>query len=257
MDMMLRSITAPLANDGNGLLAALSDHAHALIEPHLRHCEFDKGALLWSAGEPTGHVYFPNSGLISITLPSPDGYRIEVGSVSREGVAGIRGVFDNTSVLTSAIVQIGGQFAAIAERPFADAVRQSEELAALAAFGCEWLLLQAQLMAACNATHTADARFCRWLLLASERTGSDMIPVTQEEMAGLLGIRRTTVTLIAQKLQAAGAIDYSRGKLFIRDRQALEPAACPCCATYDRQHWPATRLQARDLPAAAQRVSVD
>jgi CRP-like cAMP-binding protein len=228
---------------GNGLLAALSANALSLIKPHLHHRDFPKGSLLWAAGEPIDHIYFPQSGLISIAIPIEKGQCIEVGSVSREGAIGVYDTFDSTGAVTLGMVRIAGRISVMPARHFHDALRQSEELVALAAYGCEWILMQAQLTAACNATHGADARFCRWLLLASARTESDLIPVTQDEMAGILGIRRTTVTLIAQKLQSAGTIRYSRGKVVILNRKALEGAACPCCKLLGSEQWPSTRLR--------------
>jgi CRP-like cAMP-binding protein len=226
----------------NGLLAALSANALSLIKPHLHHRDFPKGSLLWAAGEPVDHIYFPQSGLISIAIPILKAQCIEVGSVSREGAIGVYDTLGSSGAITLGMVRIAGRMSVIPARRFHDALRQSEELVALAAYGCEWILMQAQLSAACNATHGADARFCRWLLLASARTESDLIPVTQDEMAGVLGIRRTTVTLIAQKLQSAGAIRYSRGKVVILNRKALEAAACSCCKLLGSERWPSTRL---------------
>lgn len=237
--------------DKNGLLAALSPQALSLLQLHLRQHAFEKGELLWEAEKSIGRIYFPHSGLISIMLAGTDGHRIEVGSIGPEGAAGLHELSVGAGAPTRAIVRIGGVFSTIPARQFREAAQQSDELAALAALGCDWLLQQAQQMAACNATHSADARFARWLLLASTRTGSDMIPMIQEELATMLGIRRTTATLIAQGLHNAGAIDYSRGKIRIRDRGKLEAAACPCCAALGQRHWPSTKLAALAARAAA------
>ena len=233
--------------DNTGLLAALSPQALSLLQPHLRRLEFEKGALLWDANEAVGQIYFPHSGLISIMLPGTGGHCIEVGSIGPEGAAGLHELSVRAGAPTRAIVRVGGIFSVIPARQFHAAAQQCDEIAALAALGCDWLLQQAQQMAACNATHSADARFARWLLLASTRTGSDMIPMIQEELAALFVIRRTTASLIAQGLHNAGAIDYARGKIRIRDHSKLEAAACPCCAALGRRHWPSTRLAA---PAA-------
>jgi hypothetical protein len=102
--------------------------------------------------------------------------------------------------------------------------------------------MQAQQMAACNAAHPADKRFCRWLLQACERMGTDTVSVTQDTIASLLAIRRTTVTLIAQALQFEGLIQYRRGKIAILDWARLRAQACECCTCLDRKHWPSTRL---------------
>jgi CRP-like cAMP-binding protein len=230
------------ADGCNGLLAALSADAYALLKPHLHDRDLPKGSLLWAAGHPLEHIYFPLSGLISVAMPIDEGRSIEVGSVSREGAIGVYDTLGNIGAIASGMVRIAGRISVIPARRFREALRQSEELAALAACGCEWILLQAQLTAACNATHGADARFCRWLLSASARTDSDLIPMTQDELAGVLGIRRTTVTLMAQKLQRAGTIRYSRGKVVILNRKALEGATCSCWKFLGRERWPSTRL---------------
>ena len=240
-------MSLPCTNDqgrgGNGLLAVLSEQAFALIKPHLRYREVHKGTTLWGADSPAEQIYFPQEGLISITLPCQQGHRIEVGSVGREGAAGIHASSWPAQTPTSAVMRIGGQVATIAEGAFRAATRQNDEIAMLAGSSIDWILRQGQLMAACNATHGAEARLCRWLLLAGARAGSAMIPVTQEEMAGMLGIRRTTVTLLAKGLQDARVIGYSRGKLVIRDREALKAAACACRAALGEEHWPSTRLR--------------
>jgi len=232
---------AVLDRGGNALLASLSEQAFALLTPHLRYRKAHKGTTLWDTGSVADQIYFPQDGLISITVACRQGYCIEAGSVGREGAAGMHAASVHASVPTSAVVRIDGHFAVIAERAFREALRQSEEVATLAGLSVDWILRQAQLMAACNATHGAEARLCRWLLLAGMRAGVDMIPVTQEEMAGMLGIRRTTVTLLAKGLHDAGVIDYSRGKLVIRDHAALKKAACGCCPALDEEYWPATR----------------
>jgi CRP-like cAMP-binding protein len=116
----------------------------------------------------------------------------------------------------------------------------------MAAVCNSWLLLQAQQIAACNAVHSADARFCRWLARASDVLSSEVIPVTQEAIAQALGIRRTTATLIAQQLQVKGAISYSRGRIVIRDRAALRAGACDCCHALGRARWPSELLRNGD-----------
>lgn len=239
--------------DGNGLLAALSGDARSLLQLHMRQRVFEKGEVLWDANESLARIFFPHSGLISIAMPGEHGHRIEVGSVGPEGAAGLHAISPDTASPTAATVQIPGVFATVPARQLREASRQSEEIAGLVELGCGWLLHQAQQIAACNAMHSADGRLARWLLLATARTGSDMIPMIQEELAAMLGIRRTTATLLAQGLLNAGAIDYSRGKIMIRDRDKLEAAACPCRKALGPSHWPSTRLAALTARAPARR----
>jgi CRP-like cAMP-binding protein len=237
----------------NAALAALSSSAFSLLEPHLRYRDFEEGAVLWDAGEQVDRVYFPLSGIISIVLPVKDGCGIEAASVGQEGWAGIDYRLGQSQSVTQGITQIAGMFSYVSALQFVSAARQNDEIDHVAAICCNWVLAQSQQMAACNAVHPADARFCRWLLLSGERIESDVIPSTQEAIARALGIRRTTVTLIAQGLQTAGIISYRRGKIVIRDREGLRSAACDCCAALGRRNWPSVRLCATGVkPLEAQ-----
>src|SRR5258707_14313795 len=126
--------------------------------------------------------------------------------------------------------------------PLPNPARKTDKIGRAAAFFCVCLLAQSQQLAACTAVHPADARFCRWLLQSAERVEGEVIPSTQETIAQALGIRRTTVTLIAQGLQMEGMISYRRGKIRIRNREGLRTAACDCCAALGRANWPSERF---------------
>jgi Crp-like helix-turn-helix protein len=226
----------------NAVLAALSLSAFSVLEPHLRHRDFQERCVLWRAGEPLDRVYFPWSGMIAITLPIGINIGIEVASVGREGAAGIDyGVGQSTS-MTQGVTQMAGTFSYMPASSFASAARKNAEIGRLAAVCCNWLLIQSQQTAACNAVHPADARFCRWLLQCGERVDGDVITSTQEAIGRALGIRRATVTLIARDLQMAGIISYRRGKIEIRDRDGLRSAACDCCAALGRRNRPSEQL---------------
>ena len=235
----------PIVRDGarrNAVLASLSPQAMALIEKHLHERSHEEGTVLWEPGEPMGRVYFPHSGLISILMPTGDGHAIEVAALSREGAAGLHQCLNGSCANTRAVTQVGGTLAWMPAQQFKEAAEQSPELRTAAEVCSEWLLLQAQQTAACNAVHSADTRFCRWLLQAADLMESDLIPSTQETIAQMLGIRRTTVTLIAQRLQANGLISYRRGRIAIRNRNGLQAAACGCYAALGSGERPAERL---------------
>jgi len=224
-------------------LVALSADALARLKPHLKEVFFEAGVVLWEVGQPQRHVYFPISGLISVTLPMQDGTAIEVAVVGREGAAGD---FDGVQkeAATRATVLIGGAFAQIATGKLVEQARDSRELERMLNLCRGWLLMQAQQLAACNATHAADKRLCRWLASCRQRVDDGRIHATQEMIAALIGLRRPTVTLMAQALHEQGLIEYVRGKITVRDAQGLEDAACECCANLGRAYWPATRLAA-------------
>jgi CRP-like cAMP-binding protein len=228
---------------GNHLLAALTAETFAVLARHLHQQEFAPGTVLWQPGHVERQVYFPHSGLISLAIASQEGPHVEVASVCRQGAAGLHEMIDD-GLPTYAAVLIGGTFSLLSGRQFSELEKHNAELRALADFSRNWILSQSQHMVVCNASHSAEARLCRWLLLAADRMETDTINVTQEVVAGMLGIRRTTVTLIAQKLQNEGGIRYSRGKISIRDRGPLLTMTCSCYHALDASKWPAHRLAA-------------
>ncbi len=233
----------------NGLLRALPSTAYVVLKRHLRLREFGQGCVLWNAGDRPGQLYFPQSGLISMRVPTTEGYGIETGSVSREGVAGIEETLGTGAAVTFGIAQIGGIYTTIDREILVQAVHQNRTIAELAGLSRQWILRQAQHMAACNATHSAEARLCRWLLLVSDRTENTTIPSTQESVADALGLRRTTITLLMHGLEAAGAIHNTRGKINIRNRPLLQNGACSCSGKLGWNNWPSNRLAALIQPA--------
>jgi len=226
----------------NGCLSVLSAPALSLLKPHLTEVCLHEGTILWEPNDRTADVYFPLSGLISILLGMAEGECVAVGSVGREAVAGAIFESGRSQLLTRGSVQIGGTFLRFPGSELSRAAQKNEELKNLIAFCQDWVLVQAQQLAACNAVHSADKRFCRWLAECYQRMEGETVHVTQESIAAVLGIRRTTVTLIAQKLQENGFIQYRRGNISIPDLPKLQGAACECCRTLDQRYWPSTRL---------------
>jgi CRP-like cAMP-binding protein len=227
----------------SSLLSALSGETARLIGSDLRQGEFRQGAVLWDPESDAEQIFFPISGVMSIRIPCRDGHKVEVATIGPEGAAGFQDGSGTVPVLTQAVVQAGGRFATIAAEAFHAAASECEELGRLAAVCKAWLLLQSQRTALCNTVHSADARFCRWLLRTSDALGTDLVQVTQEAIAEALGIRRTTVNLIARQLQRKGTIGCGRGKIAIRDRTGLQTAACDCYSVLGLRHWPCELLR--------------
>jgi CRP-like cAMP-binding protein len=224
----------------NSLLGAVSANTLSKLNNQFRELDYPEGTALWDAGDQVRQIVFPVSGTISIRVPTKDGHGIEVATVGHEGAVGFHD--DGLPAVTQAVVQAPGRFMCITAQVFTAAAQKDEEIRRLADICNGWLLLQSQQTAACNAVHAADSRFCRWLLRASDALGADTVLVTQEAIAQALGIRRTTVTLIAQQLQLRGAISYRRGRVAIRDRASLQSAACDCYHKLDRSRWPSELL---------------
>jgi CRP-like cAMP-binding protein len=200
----------------------------ALVEPDLKRASLAQGAVCFEAGQRIDHVYFPLTGMISLLVATGNGEMVETGTVGREGAAGLQSGFGESYSYGVATVQIAGDFATIAAARFKVLVGNSLPIRDLIFRYTEILWSEAQQTAACNTVHAGSARLCRWLLQTADRIDSNHVPLTQEYLADMLGVRRTTVTLLAQELQSRGAIRYSRGRIHITDRRALEALACEC-----------------------------
>jgi CRP-like cAMP-binding protein len=215
---------------GNRLLAALPGDAFALLEPDLRQVSLPHGVVCYEAGAPIDEVYFPQTGMISLLVSTSDGEVVETSSVGHEGAVGLQCGLGPRVSLTRAVVQIAGKFSVISAPRFELATRHSAALGQLIFGYIETLWTEAQQNAACNAIHDGSSRLCRWLLQCADRIGSEQLLLTQEFLAEMLGVRRTTVTLLAQELQKRGILRYSRGRITILDRAELEACACECYA---------------------------
>ena len=212
----------------NRLLAALPPKAFSLFEPGLRASTFEQGAIVQEAGEPVDQIYFPQTGMISLLVITQEGVGIEAASIGREGAVGLHRGLGKRRSFTRAVISVPGTISHISADVFERAVDQSDTIKDIITHYTEVLWVEAQQIAACNAVHSAEARFARWLLQVQDRIDSDSLPLTQEFLSQMLGIRRTTVTLVARALQEAGLIRYKRGRIVILDRAGLEEAACEC-----------------------------
>jgi len=226
----------------NKCLAALSSTAQSILRQHLTDVVLREGTVLWEPGRPVDDVYFPISGLLSVVFVMTDGACVEVGSIGREACAGSVLNSAQSDFPTLGMVLIGGDFTRIPGAELLRVARESDEVKMLLTFAGDWMTMQAQQLAACNAVHSADRRFCRWLVQSSRRMETVTLHATQESIASILGIRRTTVTLIAQTLQQNGIIQYRRGKVSVVDMARLQSCACDCLNAVDRRYWPSARL---------------
>jgi CRP-like cAMP-binding protein len=163
-----------------------------------------------------------------VVVLSGGGKSVETATVGREGAVGAIAGLGERLASARAIVQVAGSGSRIGARQLQAAVRQSPFLRDFIVRYQEMLLHQAQQSTACNALHEARPRLCRWLLQTRDRLDSDMVALTQEFLAQMLGVRRTTVTELARGLQSKGLVRYKRGKIEILDRQGLEECACEC-----------------------------
>jgi CRP-like cAMP-binding protein len=215
----------------NKLLAALPRSQFNLLVPHLVTATLPQGTVAYETGDEVDQVYFPHSGMFSLLAVMRDGKAIETATVGREGVVGAMSGLGLYRSLVRVVVQLPLTASKIASSQFRKLIATSEALRDLGIHYNEILLTQARVTAACNALHPVEARFCRWLLQSADRAASDTVTLTQELLAEMLGVRRTSVTEVAGKMQNEGVITYSRGVIRILDRGGLERLSCECYQT--------------------------
>jgi CRP-like cAMP-binding protein len=212
----------------NRLLAALDPTDYALLRPHLSTACFAPGVILQEQEAPVVQVYFLMNGLVSLVSVMEDGHEIETAVVGRDGAVGAFVGLGRSNAFARAMVQIPATCAVITASHFRAAVSQNERIRDLMLRFRETLFGQVQRNAACNALHRLEDRLARWLLQALDLTDERELPLTQESLSKMLGVRRTSVTIIANRLQAEGLIRYRRGHIVVLNRAGLEDAACEC-----------------------------
>ena len=222
MDVSAASVGA------NGILKKLSAKMQASLAPHLRRIRLAQGTVLHEAGETIATVYFPLSGMVSMLAVLQSGEAIETGIIGPEGYVG--GYFGARGWRSSghAVMQLNGELLTLNVRHFKKAYDTSEEFRNLVTGYQSVVYFQAQQAAACQALHQVEARMCRWLLQAQDAVGGETLNLTQEFLAHMLGVRRTSVSGSANKLQDEGLITYKRGVIRILDRKGLEKRSCEC-----------------------------
>ncbi len=212
----------------NFLLSALSAEGHKLLVSRMTAVALPLRTVLYSSNEPPIHAYFITSGLASMVTSMSDGGTAEVSFVGREGLVGGFHLLGPAEVPTNCFMQMEGSGLKIAMVDLKEAFDSSEEIRQRILESVQEQALTIGQIAACNRLHEAEERLARWLLMARDRTQSDVLNITQEFLAEMLGARRTTVTMVAGALQRSGFIEYRRGQVRILDRKNLEAAACDC-----------------------------
>jgi CRP-like cAMP-binding protein len=212
----------------NRCLASLPAKDFSLLAPHLHTVPLERDVMLHDAGDEMEHVYFPLSGMICRVAVMRNGATVETVTVGRAGILGFTAGFGSRRATSRAVVQIPGEAARIAASQFQLAMRESTAIRDLIVGYNDLMLTQIQQLVACNALHYLEARLSRWLLHTQDCVDGDVIPLTQESLGQMLGVRRTTLTVVARLLQSAGMIRYRRGLIHIVNRAKLEENACEC-----------------------------
>jgi CRP-like cAMP-binding protein len=215
-------------NGWNAFLSELSAPEMATFRPHLTPFDLRLDDCLHRAGERIDHVLFPRSGLVGMTVPSREGVSATAVLVGADGIIGGFAAAASACAACDARVHIPGEAWRISAAAFCYILDHNPTVRRLAARFDSAMMAQAQQTALCNAAHPVEARICRWLLEIQDRSGSSKVPLTQSMLAQMLGVRRTTVTLIAGRLEAAGVLDGRRGYVQIVSREELERHSCEC-----------------------------
>ena len=216
----------------NKLLASLPVEDYERIEPSLRTVPMKLKQVLQKQDNPIEHVYFPGGGAFSLVKTLQDGQVAEVATVGAEGAVGAGVFFGQRVADCDVLVQLTGPGAqAMSAEVFTAEMDKRGAFYNRVVRYNQALMSQIMQSTVCNGLHSAEQRCCRWLLMTRDRAGVDEFPMTHEFLATMLGVRRPTVTLVANALQQAGLIQYRRGAVKIVDRAKLEAASCECYAT--------------------------
>ena len=213
----------------NGLLRGLPADELAVVQGHLHHVPLVLRQVLHAAGAPIHDVYFIEDGLTSLTAAAGDGAEVEVGLTGREGMVGLAALLmDDAVAVHRSFMQVPGSAWRMQSSVFREAISRCPTLRDRCMRYVQFMLVQTAQAAACNARHGLPERLARWLLLAMDRTGEGELPITQEFVSYMLGVRRAGVSVVANELQEAGLIRQSRGRVILLDRAGLEARACSC-----------------------------
>ena len=212
----------------NRLLNSLSSSEYERLLPHLHRVNLRLGDVILDAADRLSVAYFPTTSIVSLVCGMQDGATAEIALIGKDGVLGTSLILGSGRTTNSAIVGLAGEAYRMDSQVLRDEFGRSGTFQRILLKYTGTLMTQISLTAACNCTHTLEKRFCRWLLLARDRATCDELAMTQEFIARLLGGRRETVTVAAGRLQDAGLIRYSRGRITIVDRIGLEKAVCEC-----------------------------
>ena len=212
----------------NHLLAALPVTEYERLVSDLELVPLPLGDVLYESGSQLGHVYFPTTSIVSLLYVMEDGASAEIAVVGNEGIIGVALFMGGETTPSRAVVQSAGYAYRLRGPLLKREFTRSLAMQHLLLRYTQALLTQMAQTAVCNRHHSVDQQLCRWLLLSHDRLNTDELIMTQELIAGMLGVRREGVTEAAGKLQDAGLIHYSRGRITVVDRPGLEAQACEC-----------------------------
>jgi CRP-like cAMP-binding protein len=219
----------------NKLLAALPPDTYRRLQPTLELVPLKLGASLYEAGGKQAYVYFPTNAIVSLLYVMKDGASAEIAVVGNEGIVGVALFMGGETTPSRAIVQSAGHAHRLTSKLLKREFERGGPLQHLLLRYTQALITQMAQTAVCNRHHAIEQQLCRWLLLSMDRLPSNVLTMTQELIANMLGVRREGVTEAAGKLQEDGVIHYSRGRITIVNRPKLEKRVCECYAVVKKE----------------------
>lgn len=220
----------------NRILAALPQAEWQKLRSACQSIELVNSQVLLEEGAPFANVYFPESGIISTVSVFETGQVAELAATGFEGMVSVAAILGGESAFDRSLVQMPGSALTMDIKTFRRMQRELPVFRNRLRSYARAFLGQTMQSVACNGVHSVEERCARWLLMARDRSDSDVLPLTQEFLAQMLGVSRPAVNLVARTLQSAGLIRYRRGEISILDRQGLEEVSFECYGLI-RQHY--------------------
>ncbi|MET0625300.1 MAG: Crp/Fnr family transcriptional regulator [Pyrinomonadaceae bacterium] len=218
----------PAPHPQNLILSSLSVGEYERLAPHLEPVRLNSGRVLYNAGDTIRHAFFLRSGMASLVSVTENGRAIEVGMIGNEGMVGVPVVLRVGAAPYQVTVQLPGNALRIKAGVLKAEFDRGGKLQDLLLRYTHTVVTQIAQSAACNRFHTVEERLCRWLLVSRDRAQTDTLHLTQEFLAQMIGVPRTSVTMIAGELRRAGLIAHSRGKVQLLDLRRLRASSCEC-----------------------------
>ena len=231
-------MSVPHTPTQNHLLASLPAVEYERLLPDLELVPLPLGWAVYEAGGHSAHVYFPTTAIVSLLYVLENGASAEIAITGNDGLVGIALFMGGESTPSRAVVQSDGHGYRLKAAIFKAEFKRGGHLQYLALRYTQALITQMAQTAVCNRHHSVEQQLCRWLLISLDRLMSNELVMTQELIANMLGVRREGVTEAAGKLQAAGMITYSRGRIVVVDRPRLEARVCECYAVVKQEYDP-------------------
>ena len=231
----MSSMPSPPNPRQNRLLAALPKPEYERLLSHLELVPLPLAEALYESGDKLNHVYFPTTAIVSLLYELENGSSAEIAVVGCEGIVGIALFMGGDTMPNRAVVQSAGQAYRLRGLLLKEEFGRAGALQHLLLRYTLAMLTQMAQTAVCNRHHSVDQQLCRWLLLSLDRLPANELSMTQELIANMLGVRREGVTEAAGKLQNAGLIHYSRGRISVLDRPGLERRVCECYEVVRRE----------------------